>query len=158
MNRVITWTTAALVAIGLGGGALVTAEVVGNNDAGLGVIAPVSAEVYQKLHLNLNQQAMWQQIQFAAEDNRQLLRARLSQVREVLDEELGKPEPDLEVVVAQAQPAVDSLIAAMRANRDRRLALYASMSPEQKAVVRDDIKERLARFDRLRRLLVNLLG
>lgn len=158
MNRVTTWTTAALVAIGLGGGALVAAGVVGNSDAGLGFIAPVSVEVYQKLHLSPTQQAMWQQIQFAAEDNQQLVRTRLSQVREVLDEELGKPEPDLEAVVAQAQPAVDSLIAAMRANRDRRLALYAGMTPEQKAVVREDIKERLARFDRLRRLLVNLLG
>jgi Spy/CpxP family protein refolding chaperone len=96
------------------------------------------------LRLTPEQQQAWEAIRVKQQVQRKAGRHAWSEVRQVLQAELAKPEPDL----ARVANVRDALMARNRQARkeieDMRLKLYASFSPEQKAVVRDFLKLRLA--------------
>ena len=71
-------------------------------------------------------------------------------VKATLNAELAKAEPDLAAVAAAADAAADQARAQRIAIRNEWLALYATFSPAQKAVVKDGLQQRLARMESFR--------
>ena len=61
--------------------------------------------------------------------------------------ELAKPEPDLAAVAAAMDAAADQARVQRNAIRAEWLSLYATFTPDQKAVVRDLLKQRVARME-----------
>ena len=68
-------------------------------------------------------------------------------VKDALAAELAKPEPDLAAVAAAADSAQQQALQARHQVRDGWLALYATFSPEQKAVVKGIIQQHLAKME-----------
>lgn len=100
------------------------------------------------LRLTPEQQQAWQAIRAKREALRKARFQTWSQVRHALREELAKPEPDLARVAALRDAQSERNLQARKEIEDMRLKLYATFSPEQKAVVRDFLKARLARGER----------
>jgi Spy/CpxP family protein refolding chaperone len=97
------------------------------------------------LRLTPEQQKAWQEIRARQEAQRKARRRSWSEVRQVLEAELAKPEPDLARVANVRDALMERNLKARKEIEAMRLKLYASLSPEQKAVVRDFLKLRLAR-------------
>ena len=74
-------------------------------------------------------------------------RSQMQGVKDTLAAELAKPEPDLAAVAAAADGAQQQMLTVRHQVRDAWLALYATFSPEQKAVVKGIIQEHLAKMD-----------
>jgi Spy/CpxP family protein refolding chaperone len=70
--------------------------------------------------------------------------------KDALTAELAKPEPDLAAVAAVADSTQQQGTALRHQVRDTWLQLYATFSPEQKAVVRDLLQQRMARMESFR--------
>ena len=73
-------------------------------------------------------------------------RANFEQVNSALQAELAKPEPDFAAVAAIADGVRDQHAAVHKQARNAWLALYATFTPEQKAVARDAIKAGIERM------------
>lgn len=97
------------------------------------------------LRLTPEQQSAWQAIEAKQQAQREARRQSRAEVRKAFQAELAKPEPDLAHVAALRDQARERNLRAQRELQDMRLKLYATFSPEQKAVVRDFLKLRLAR-------------
>lgn len=72
------------------------------------------------------------------------------QVKDALSAQLAKPEPDLAAVAAVADSVQQQGITLRHQVRDMWLQLYATFSPEQKAIVRDLLQQRMARMESFR--------
>jgi Spy/CpxP family protein refolding chaperone len=102
------------------------------------------------LNLDTSQQTMWDRAAAQSKVAREQGRANRQRAKVAMKAELAKAAPDLAAIVAAAD-------AAEQQNRDLRrdarapwLALYATFTPEQKAVVRDLLQERIARAESFR--------
>lgn len=113
-------------------------------------IEQVLAQVKSQLNLNTQQQALWDAAAAHGKTARQSARAAMDSVHAMLTAELAKPEPNLAVVAAAADAAQANAQGARKQVRDEWLALYATFSPAQKAIVRDAIKARVERMDAFR--------
>ena len=116
-----------------------------------------SPQTLEALHLTPRQQALLAQVRSANARTLTQIKRQLAGVRAVLDAELTKDQPDLHRVAERAAEARRLIFEAWRRGGEARLGLYDALTPTQKTQVRDVIKEKLARFDRLRALLVRLL-
>jgi len=103
-----------------------------------------------QLNLNTMQQQMFDNAVTGARAAREEGRALHRKVRDTLQAELARAEPDLKAVAAAADAAMDQGRARRQAVRDEWLALYGTFSVEQKAVVRDLLQQRLARGESFR--------
>jgi Spy/CpxP family protein refolding chaperone len=101
-------------------------------------------------NLNSSQQAMWDNAVAASKSAREAARANRVNMRATLMAELAKAEPDLAAVAASADAARNASAAVHRQVRDAWLNLYGTFTPEQKAVVRNAMLERVARMDAMR--------
>ena len=110
----------------------------------------VIAALKSQLNLNTSQQVMFDNAVAASKAARGTFRQNMEQVHTVLNNELAKSEPDLAVVAAAADAAQANTQTLRKQVRDQWLALYATFSPTQKAVVRDAIKSRVARMEAFR--------
>ncbi|HVF63818.1 MAG TPA: periplasmic heavy metal sensor [Casimicrobiaceae bacterium] len=117
---------------------------------GGGQIEHAIAQVKEQLALTSAQQILWDNAVAATKAARQAGRAELGRTRAVLKAEIAKPEPDLAALAAVADEAQAAHQAVRRQVRDEWLKLYATFSPAQKAVVRDQLANRLERFERFR--------
>ena len=114
------------------------------------MLAQLLQELKGSLALNTSQQAMWDAAATQTRAAREQGRTLHDQVKAALDAELAKPEPDF-AAVAVVGDSVETQGRALRTGvRDQWLRVYATFTPEQKAVVRDALKARLARFEDLR--------
>jgi Spy/CpxP family protein refolding chaperone len=114
------------------------------------MLAQVLQDLKASLNLNTSQQLMWDAAAAQTRNAREQGRAQHDRVKTVLDAELAKAEPDL-AAVATAADAVEAQGRALRHTvRDQWLAVYSTFSPAQKAVVRDALKQRLARMEEFR--------
>lgn len=112
-----------------------------------GMIEHVLASMKDRLALDSSQQVMFDRIRaqsVAAHDQASAMRA---DVRAKVDAELAKAEPDLAAVSAFFDNAEEQGRAARRQVRDQWLTFYANLRADQKAIVRDAIRERIARMD-----------
>lgn len=113
-------------------------------------IEHVLASLKTQLNLNTQQQATWDAVVAHGKTARQNARAAMDQVHNVLTAELAKPEPNFAAVAAAADAAHNTTQAERKAVRDEWLALYATFTPAQKAIVRDAVKQRVERMDAFR--------
>ena len=110
----------------------------------------VLATVKAQLNLNTAQVAQWDAAVAAATNARATGRANMEKVKETLNAELARAEPDFAAVATIADAAQASNQALRRQVRDQWLALYATFTPTQKAVVRDAVKARVERMESMR--------
>ncbi len=113
-------------------------------------IENILSSVKSQLGLNTSQQVMWDNAAALTKAARETGRDAMLKVRESLNAELAKAEPDFAAVGAVGDAAQASQQALRRQVREEWLKLYATLTPTQKAVVRDAAKERMARMDSFR--------
>jgi len=105
------------------------------------------AEAKASLNLNTSQQLGWDNAVAQAKAAREAARANHQKVKDAMMAELNKPEPDLAAVAAAADSVQQQNQAARKQVRDAWLALYATFTPQQKAVVRDILQKKVARAE-----------
>src|SRR2546426_8129962 len=136
----------ALLAIALGGiGTYAVGQPLldGNPLAMLG-------NVKSDLKLNTSQQVQWDAVVAQTKAAHDAGRANFDQVRTALQTELAKPEPDFAAVAAIADGVRDQHAALHKQTRNAWLALYATFTPDQKAVARDAIRAGIERIQERR--------
>ena len=108
------------------------------------------AALKDKLSLNTSQQLQWDAATAQTKSARDAGRASFAQLKTATQTELTKAEPDLAALAAQADAMHAQNAATRKAVRDTWLALYATFTLEQKAIVRDAIVAKLARMEQFR--------
>lgn len=115
-----------------------------------GMIARTLQATRDRLHLDTSQQLGWDHAVAQSKAAFAALRANRQRLQAALQAELAKGEPDLAAVAAFEDQVREQNIAQRVAVRNQWLGLYATLSPEQKTIVRDSMAERMARRDALR--------
>jgi Heavy-metal resistance len=108
------------------------------------------AALKDKLSLNTSQQLQWDAAVAQTKSTRDAARASFAQLKAATQAELAKGEPDLAALAAQADAIHAQNALTRKAVRDTWLALYATFTPDQKAIVRDAIVAKLARMEQFR--------
>jgi protein CpxP len=103
-----------------------------------------------KLNLNTSQQQQFDNAAAHGKAAREAGRAEMLKVRDAMRAELAKPEPDLAAVAAIGDAARAKNQALHQAVRAEWLAVYATFSPEQKAVVKERLVNRMNRAEGFR--------
>ena len=103
-----------------------------------------------QLNLNTSQQTMWDNAVAAGKAARTTARANMQTVHDTLAAELAKPEPDLAAVAAAADSARNANAALHAQVRGAWLNLYATFTPDQKAVVKNALSQRLAKMEQFK--------
>lgn len=111
-------------------------------------IEQVIAQVKDQLALDTSQQILWDNAIAATMSARQAGQAERENVHAAMRAELAKPEPDLAALAATADGAQENGQALRRQVRGEWLKLYATFSPVQKLVVRDQLVKRMERIER----------
>ncbi|HZI83722.1 MAG TPA: periplasmic heavy metal sensor [Casimicrobiaceae bacterium] len=96
-----------------------------------------------QLNLNTSQQQQWDNAVALSASVHDALRASFQQRQAALQAELAKAEPDFASIASASDSAHARLGALHKQARDAWLALYATFSPEQKAIARDAIKTKI---------------
>ena len=122
-------------------------------DASFGIAA-----LKDQLNLNTSQQAMWDNAVAQTKAARDSGRANMQKVKDAMDAELAKAEPDLSAVASVADDVHASNAALRKQVRNTWLAVYATFTPDQKAIVRDALKQRIARMESLRQKMLERRG
>ena len=122
----------------------------GHPGAGGVEIGRLIAHAKDKLNLNTSQQAMFDTAVAHSKAARDAGRALHDKVKATVTTELAKGEPDLAAVAAAADAAADQARAQRIAIRNEWLALYATFSADQKAVVKEGIQKHMARMESFR--------
>jgi Spy/CpxP family protein refolding chaperone len=133
----------ALAGALLGFGVLAQAQHGPDMDAPFGLIAHARGQ----LNLNTSQQLQWDNAVAQSKAAHDGMKASFDQVHSTLQAELAKSEPDLAAVSAAADSARQQNEGKRQAARSAWLALYATFTPEQKAVVRDTLRNGMAHME-----------
>lgn len=158
--RRITATAALALATTLGGGAALAQPMGGPHGGPHGpggadeMIGRMIAHAQAQLNLNSMQQEMFKTALADSKKLHTLTQPIRQRARDVLQAELAKPEPDFAAVAAAVDAAHDQARALRKPVRDEWLQLYATFTPEQKAVVRDLMQQRIARADSFRQRML----
>lgn len=118
--------------------------------AGGGLVEHALMELHDKLALDSSQQVMFDTARQQMSAFREQARANHEGVRARIDAELAKAEPDLGALATALDGLQEQGRAARLQVRDQWLRLYANLRPDQKAIVRDSIKARIAAMDEFR--------
>jgi Spy/CpxP family protein refolding chaperone len=113
-------------------------------------IEHVLGAVKGQLNLNTSQQLMWDNAVAQTKAAHAAGRANMQQAHDALTAELAKPEPDLAGLAAVADSVQTNNQTLRHGVRDQWLKLYATFTPEQKAVVKTALATRVARMDAMR--------
>ena len=81
-------------------------------------------------------------------------RTNMQSVHDVLTTELAKPEPDLAAVATASDTARNANAALHAQVRAAWLNLYSTFTPDQKAVVKNALSQRLARMEQFRQKML----
>jgi Spy/CpxP family protein refolding chaperone len=113
-------------------------------------VEQVIAQVKDKLALNSSQQVMWDNAIASTKAARETGRAERERIHAAMKAELAKPEPDLAAMASLVDQAQASGHTARIQVRDQWLNLYATFTPTQKQVVRDELTKRMERMEGFR--------
>ncbi len=150
--RRIAATAAAALAFALGAVALAQ-PAPGHHGPGFGDGADIGrliAHAKSQLNLNTSQQTQFDNAVAQSKAAMQTARSNMQRVKDALAAELAKPEPDLAAVATVADDVRAQNQSLHKQVRDQWLALYATFSPDQKAVVKQMIQDRMARMEQFR--------
>ncbi len=146
-HRVARLAVALAAAAALATPYAVSAQPHGGPGGPAGFVEGVLAQLKDKLALDSSQQVQWQAALEQTKAAHAQARAKHESVRATVDAELAKAEPDLAAIATAMDSVQAQGMAARREVRDSWLRIYAGMRAEQKSVVRDAIKTRLARME-----------
>lgn len=104
------------------------------------------SRLHGELKLDAKQEALWQDAEKAAKNDMGALRERMGKQRETALATLAQPGADLRAVMKQMDDFKAEGRKQHEANRDRWLAVYDSLNPEQKEKARLFFKSRLERM------------
>jgi len=121
-------------------------------------VEQVIAQVKDRLSLDSSQQVMWDNAIASTKAARQTGRAEHERVHAAMKAELAKPEPDLAAVATLADQAQATGQSLRHQVRDEWLKLYATFTPTQKQVVREELTKRIERFERFRAKMKERFG
>ena len=152
MKRSITTRLAVLAAAALitTGSALAQPMHHHHGGPGGGDVAMAIAALKGQLNLNTSQQQQWDNAVAATKAAHAQMRANFQQLQGAMTTELAKAEPDLAAVAAIGDNVRAQNQALHKQVRDNWLAIYATFSPDQKAVVRDSLNQRISRMQQMR--------
>ena len=150
-NRFVATLAAvgAVAVVSLSGAALAQHPGHGGS-AGGGDIVHTLVGLKSKLALNTSQQTMWDAAVAQGKAAMATGHANFAKVHTAMTTELAKAEPDLSAVAAAADDVQASNAALHKQVRASWLALYATFTPDQKAVVKQALSDRLAKMDSFR--------
>ena len=104
------------------------------------------ARLKPQLNLNTSQQQQWDSAIAQSSAAHDAARASFAQVKAAVQTEMAKAEPDFVALAAVTDNASQQNATVHKQVRDAWLALYATFSPEQKAIARDAIKSGIERM------------
>jgi Spy/CpxP family protein refolding chaperone len=107
-------------------------------------------QVKDQLNLNTSQQQQWDAALAQSKSAHASARSNGEQVKNAMQTELAKADPDFAAVAAVADSVEQQNSVVRKQARTAWLALYGTFTPEQKAIAKDAIKARSARFDTMR--------
>jgi Spy/CpxP family protein refolding chaperone len=107
----------------------------------------VLGSVKGQLNLNTSQQVMWDNAVAQTKAAHVAGRANRVKVHDAMAVELAKAEPDLAAAAAAADSVQASNQTLHQGVRNQWLQVYATFSPDQKAVVRDAMAKQMARME-----------
>lgn len=116
------------------------------------------ARLKDQLNLNTSQQQMWDSAVAQSKAARDTARGNTQKVKDAMKAELAKAEPDLVAVAAVADDAQAANSALRKQVRATWLAVYATFTPDQKAVVKDALSKRIARMESFRQKMLERHG
>jgi len=114
------------------------------------MFGPLIAHAKANLNLNTSQQTMFDAAVAQSKAAHEQGRALMQKVKDAMTAELAKTEPDLAAIAAAADDARAQGQALRKQVRAQWLNLYATFTPDQKAVVRDMLQKRMARMESFR--------
>ncbi len=112
-----------------------------------GLVEHVIDGVKDKLSLDAAQLAMFDSARAQTVAARDKMVTSRTDVRTKVQAELAKAEPDLAAVSSLLESAEEQGRALRHQTRDQWLKVYASLRADQKLMVRDELKARMARMD-----------
>jgi Spy/CpxP family protein refolding chaperone len=132
-------------------GASVLAQPGGHGHRGGGgidqMIGHMIAQAKDRLNLNSSQQVIFDNAVAQSKSAHEAARSNRQQVKAALNAELAKSEPDL-ASVATLSDSIEQQNRSLRNNvRSEWLRLYATFTPEQKAVARDMLQKKVERAE-----------
>jgi Spy/CpxP family protein refolding chaperone len=122
----------------------------GRRGGGGGDVVMAIVHLKDQLNLNTAQQAMWDNAVAASKAARETARTNAQNVQQTLRAELAKPEPDLAAVAAAADAARSANAAVHTQVRAAWLNIYGTFTPEQKAVVKNALLDRMSQMEKFR--------
>lgn len=143
---------AAAAFVGLTGAALAQPFHHGPHGGGDVVMSIVALK--SQLNLNTSQQSMWDNAVAAGKAARQTAHANMQKVHDTLTAELAKPEPDLAAVAVASDVARNANAVLHGQVRDAWLNVYGTFTPDQKAVVKNALSQRMARMEQFRQKML----
>ena len=121
---------------------------------GADMIGRLIAHAKAELNLNTLQQTLFDAAVADSKNLHQSARALHQKVKDAMQAELAKPEPNLRAVAAIADSARNDAQSARKQVREKWLQLYDTFSPDQKAVVKTLIQKRMANAQSFRQKMM----
>lgn len=150
---------ALALAFGAGLSALTVAAQPGSHHVGGGDrLIQAIAGFKAQLNLNTQQQGMWDAAAASSKAAHETAKQRRMTVKQLATEEFAKPAPDLARIAAASDQVRDSNTTAHRQVRTQWLQLYSTFSPEQVAIVKAGIGQRMARMEGFREKMRERFG
>jgi len=123
-----------------------------------GDFTTVIAALKGELNLNTSQQTMWDSAVAQSKAAHDTARANMDKVKTAMTTELAKAEPDLSAVAAVSDDVQASNSALHKQVRGAWLALYATFTPDQKAIVKTSLQNRMAKMESFRQKMLERRG
>ncbi|MBF0155510.1 MAG: periplasmic heavy metal sensor [Magnetococcales bacterium] len=105
------------------------------------------AKIHPLLKLTPEQEQRWQTLEKETEAIHQAMRDQGKGHGELIRKALEQDAPNLAALLAEHDKAMDSRVQEHRRIRDRWIALYGDLTPEQKNTVRASLKELLGQME-----------
>ena len=151
-RRTIRWAALAATAMLALAGVTAMAQPAGGHGHGPGhpggmEIGQILGAVKGQLNLYTSQQLAWDNAVTETKRAHTIGRTNMQKVRDAMTSELANAEPNLAAVAAVADSVHADNQALRQGVRKQWLQVYAILLPEQKAIVRDALKSRMARME-----------
>ncbi|WP_374341700.1 Spy/CpxP family protein refolding chaperone [Methyloversatilis sp.] len=146
IRRLVPWLTSALL--------LLSPALAETRSSDLpGPVQAALLDLQKALQLTPQQQVQFTRALAVTREVMPQMRANHQALLEATKAELDKEVPDLATLAAQRDDNVLADLALRQRARAEWLALYALLTPEQVAVLRDELKRRAEQMDALRAIL-----
>ncbi len=130
----------------------------GHHGGGGDPIAHAIGALKSQLNLSASQQKALDDAVAAGTQAREAARASRQTIKQLAHDELAKPAPDLAKIATAADQAHDAATIARRQVRNQFLSVYASFSPDQKALVQQTLAKRMERMESFRERMRERFG